>query len=310
MIPARPETRENASFAITVDFVRGEGDPSRPFRTMTSLMKSLSRFDRDLVKSVDIAIEPILLLEDVEAGSIKAWVATVLRSSDDDAIRSGDWKRVVGDYLVKGKYVLLEKLEGARSISEPKLLDDIQLALLQEAERTGGQTLLGYTAMSRAEIAAHVADVTESLEYLIEGDSATYESRDGEPVPFNVGLRVNEVELDELLTVRTITNHAQMILKIKKPDFLGASMWEFNYEGHPLQASVVDREWLTAFHKNGLGVRPGAALRADVELQTPYDDANDALPTRYLVVKVHEVIPPEPPPDQLKLLTSPDSVDI
>jgi hypothetical protein len=93
MLPARVEIRETAAFAITVDFVRGKGDPSRPFRTMIDLMEALARFDKDLVRSIDVSIEPVLLLEDVEAGSIKSWFISVLRSSDDTALRSGDWKR-------------------------------------------------------------------------------------------------------------------------------------------------------------------------------------------------------------------------
>jgi hypothetical protein len=78
VLPARPQIRESATFSITVDFVRGTGDPSRPFRTMIDLLGALARFDRDLIRSVDVTIEPVLLLEDVEAGSIKAWVATIL----------------------------------------------------------------------------------------------------------------------------------------------------------------------------------------------------------------------------------------
>jgi hypothetical protein len=60
---------------------------------MIDLMEALARFDKDLVRSIDVSIEPVLLLEDVEAGSIKSWFISVLRSSDDTALRSGDWKR-------------------------------------------------------------------------------------------------------------------------------------------------------------------------------------------------------------------------
>ena len=303
VLPARPEIRESATFAITVDFVRGKGDPSRPFRTMIDLMDALARFDRDLIRSVDVTIEPVLLLEDVEAGSIKSWVATVLKSTDDDAIRSGDWKKVVGDYLVKGKYLLLEKLEGVDTITQPRLLDEIQSGLLLEAEQTNVRALPGYVPMSRTRIAAHVADVTASLEYLEEGDTASYESRDGNPVPFNTHIRVDEAEISEMLAARTITNDVEMILKVKKPDFLGNSMWEFNHEGHPISASILDQGWLADFREHGLGVRPGVALRALVRVEASYDDDSEALPARYAVLKVYEVIPPKPPSEQLYLPT-------
>jgi hypothetical protein len=162
VLPARPQIRESATFAITVDFVRGTGDPSRPFRTMIDLLGALARFDRDLIRSVDVTIEPVLLLEDVEAGSIKAWVATILKSTDDSAIRSGDWKKVLGEYLVKGKYFLLEKLEGAQTITQPRLLDEIQSGLLLEAELTDVRSLPGY-----------VPSTEETLLRLLKASGAT-----------------------------------------------------------------------------------------------------------------------------------------
>ena len=268
---------------------------------MVSLMEALSRFDRDLVKSVDVTIEPVLLLEDVEAGSIKSWVATVLQSTDDDALRSGDWKKIVGDYLVKGKYILLNKLQGVDTITQPSLIEDIQATLLLEAESTDIAPMLGYTPLSRTQIAAHVVDVTDSLDFLEEGDRATFESREGEPVPFNTLLRVDPIELSEVLAARTITNDDEMILKVKRPDFLGNSMWEFNYEGHPVRASILDEEWLVEFRRHGLGVRPGVALRALVRIEAAYDEDNEALPARYTVLKVYEIIPPRPPMQQLHL---------
>jgi hypothetical protein len=295
------DLRETAAFAITVDFVRGKGDPSRPFRTMIELMEALARFDEDLVKSVDVTIEPVLLLEDVEAGSIKSWFITILRSSNDNAIQSGDWKRIVGDYAVKGKYALLKRLEGAQSVTDPRLLEEIQAELLAEAEQTNVRGLPGYTPMSKMRLAAHIADVTQSLEYLDEGDSATYEARGGQIVPFNQSLRVEETEITELLALRRVVNEMELILKIKKPDFLGLSMWEFRYDGHAIEAKNQDMAWLEEFHGNGAGVLPGGALRAIVRLEVAYDDENESLPAKYTVLKVIEVLPPPPKRDQRPL---------
>ena len=291
-------TRDTSAFAITVAFVKGEGDPSRPFRAMVALTEALSRFDADLVKSVDVGIEPVLLLEDVEAGSIRSWFVTVLRSADDTALKSGDWKKIVGEYAVKGKYALLKRLEGAESVTDPKLLEEIQAELLIYAEKTNVRGLPGYAPMSRTRLAAHIADVTASLEYLNDGDSATYETRDGQMVPFNQTLRVDEAEMTELLTVRIVSNTNELILKIKKPDFLGSSMWEFRYDGHAIEAKIQDLVWLGDFQDDGAGVRPGGALRAMVRVEIAYDEENDSLPPKYTVLRVLEVLPPPPRNDQ------------
>jgi hypothetical protein len=303
MTSEQREIQESSAFAITVDFVRGKGDPSRPFRTMIDLMEALGRFDRDLVRSIDVTIEPILLLEDVEAGSIKSWFISALKSSDDTALKSGDWKKIVGDYAVKGKYALLKRLDGATSVTDPKLLEGIQAELLIEAEKTNVRSLPGYAPMSRTRLAAHIADVTASLEYLDDGDSATYEGRKEQPVPFNQSLRVDEGELTELLAIRTMINDNELILKIKKPDFLGSSKWEFRYDGHAIEAKIQDYEWLDRFREDGAGVRPGGALRAMVRVEVAYDDENESLPPKYTILKVVEVLPPphQIEPQQLRL---------
>lgn len=267
---------------------------------MVGLLDSLRRLDRDLVRSFDVDIEPQLFLEDVESGSIKSWIATVLRSADDEALKSGDWKKLLGNYLVKAKYVVLEHLENVPTIAQPQLLERIQAELASATATSGLGLLIGYTPLTRTQLAAHIADITTSLEPLRNGDRATFEGFDGEPVPFNRGLRVNADEIQELLATRTISNDNELILKVKKPDFLGQSMWEFHYEGRTIQASILDTEWLEIFRRDGLGVRPGVALRALVKVQAGYDDDNEALPARYAILKVYEVIPPTAPVTQME----------
>ncbi len=192
-------------------------------------------------------------------------------------------------------------LEGAKSVTDPKLLEAIQSGLLLEAEKTNVRGLPGYVPMSRTRLAAHIADVTASLEYLDEGDSATFESREGKPIPFNRSLRINDVEMTEMLTTRTVINNNELILMVKKPDYLGSSMWEFHYDGRTIEAKIHDSAWLAKFHDDGAGLRPGGALRATVRVEVAYDDQNESLTPRYTVLEVLEVIPPPPHREQLLL---------
>ena len=170
--------------------------------------------------------------------------------------------------------------------------------MLIDAEKTNVRGLPGYAPMSRTRLAAHIVDVTASLEYLNDGDSAKYETREGQIVPFNQTLRVDEAEMTELLTARRVINENELILKIKKPDFLGSSMWEFRYDSHAIEAKIQDLVWLDEFHEDGAGVRPGGALRAIVRVEVAYDAENESLPPRYTVLKVLEVLPPPPKTDQ------------
>lgn len=86
----RKTRREMADFAIQVDFPPGSPDPARVFRSMTQLIDAFQRLDRELVRTIDLSIEPVLLLEDVEAGRVKTWLRAVLESVDDTALKEGD----------------------------------------------------------------------------------------------------------------------------------------------------------------------------------------------------------------------------
>ena len=49
-----------------------------------------------------------MVLEEIEAGSIKVWLRNILSSTDDQALKGLDWKPAVGKYLVRAKYAYLK----------------------------------------------------------------------------------------------------------------------------------------------------------------------------------------------------------
>src|SRR5438132_12178963 len=102
--------RGNADFALEIDFLPSSPDPARVFRSMTQLIDTFQRFDRELVQTIDLHIEPVMLLEDVEAGSVKSWLRAVLNATDDTGLQELNWRRIVGGYLVSAKYLLVDFL--------------------------------------------------------------------------------------------------------------------------------------------------------------------------------------------------------
>ena len=60
-----------SDYYLEVNFKKGTESPSRVFRTMSELIDTFQELDRHLVNSIDIRIEPVLLLDDIESGSIK-----------------------------------------------------------------------------------------------------------------------------------------------------------------------------------------------------------------------------------------------
>lgn len=83
-----------ADFCIEIDFEKGSESPSRVFRTMTGLIETFQDIDRDLIQSINQSInekiEPVVIIEDIEAGSLRTWLANRIRDIDDEALKNID----------------------------------------------------------------------------------------------------------------------------------------------------------------------------------------------------------------------------
>ena len=278
-----------ADFGIEVTFAAGTPDPARVFRSMTALIDSFHRFDKELVQTIDTAIEPVLLLEDIESGSLRTWLRNVLSSVDDSALESGDWKKIVGTYLMKAKYIVVNKLEGKTEITSREEIKDIEAGLLSAAEDTKIKRIPSYRPVPEAQIIEVIDGISNALRYLTAGDSAKLMTPDGE-AHFNLMLRVSPDALRDLLVKERITNELPMILKVKRPDYLGESMWDFKFGEHPIQAKILDVEWLSTFQQRKIHVRPGDAIRATVWHTVEYGFDAEVVREHYEITKVLEVI--------------------
>jgi hypothetical protein len=83
---------QKADFCIEIDFQKGTENPSRIFKTMTEMIEAFQLLDIDLVKSIHPEIAPVAIIEDVEAGSLRTYLAYLLRSTDDDALKNLEFR--------------------------------------------------------------------------------------------------------------------------------------------------------------------------------------------------------------------------
>jgi len=283
-----PQSKYPIDFGIQVDFDRDSPDPARVFRTMSGLIDSFQQLDRSLAGAVDVSIEPVLMLEDIETGSLKVWLRQILQSTDDQALKSGEWKKVVGNYLVEAKYIFLRFLEDKDKISSQEDMLRLQREITAAAEKTDVRWIPAYNPIPMPKLLEGIEGVNGALAYLGEKDKATFMSNDGD-TNFNLNLQFSISEMEELLTSEVITNESPMILRVKKPDYLGESRWEFVFE-HSIEAKILDAAWLLRFQNRGEDVRPGDALRVMVRTEVRYGYSHEVIGTRYSILKVIEVI--------------------
>jgi hypothetical protein len=290
----------DADFALEIDFVPGSPDPARVFRSMTQLIDTFQRFDRELVQTIDVNIEPVMLLENVEAGSIKSWLRAVLNATDDTGLQELNWKRIVGGYLVRAKYLTIDWLNKRTEIIGTAELDELQGEILKAAEATGVKRIPSYQPPSKFLLVRSIIDIGGSLNFLQKDDKVVFETKGGDRVDFNLSLRIVPESMKDLLVEESLSHTEEMILKVKKPDFLGESKWEFMHE-HVLEAKMLDVEWLTRFRNGEFVLRPGSAIRARVQVDVEYGVEREIVSRTFTILKVIEVMPP-PDVEQTKLL--------
>lgn len=278
-----------SEFAIEIRFNKDSPNPSRIFETVSGLIKNFESLDRDLVKYIDSKIETVIYLEDIEAGSIKVWLKEVLTAIPDESIKSLDWKKAVGYYLHKAKYIIINSLEGKTKITTNKELSDIQNKIFNVARETNVLQIPSYSPIPIKLLVENIDNINKSLSVLDIQDKANYISEEG-TAKFNLELNFAPNEIEELITKESIISESNMILKIKKPDYLGESMWEFRYDNKTIFAKIQDVVWLSKFQNREVNIRPKDAIRAKVEIKVNYDYDNTVIDVHYDIIEVLEVI--------------------
>ena len=272
---------------------------------MTELIERFQEIDKDLAGSIDVKIEPVMALEEIESGSITVWLRSALDAVEDSALKNLNWKPAVGKYLVKTKYLLINFLDNKTEISNRDEIENLSSQLLKAAQETDVRRIPTYSPVPTWRVLEFLCDISRSLEHLSSSDTAQFSTREGDEASFNLSFQYSPESLQELLTKETLTSTQEMILKVKKPDYLGSSMWDFRHEGRTLQAKIEDEQWLHNFQSRGQDVRPGDALRAKVVISVNYGYDGEVVETRYNIIEVIKTVPqseqitldlgPEPP---------------
>lgn len=276
-------------FLLTINFPAGVKNPQRIFSTASECISALQACDHMLLKSFPTSIQPIFVLEQVETGSLKMWLRQLLEVADDEALKNLDWKPAVGKYLVKGKYFLLKKLEGKKSLPSKAELREISDGLHELAKETDALRLPAYSRVTEVDIAEHAKIISDSLSSLEPGESISLDGDDGTAV-IDAEFSVTNEDINNLLVDQTLENTSELILMVRKPDFLGETKWDFRFNRRNLSVSIVDKDWLSSFQSGDIDIRPGDALRVRMKEKVSYDLNGEVVSEEREVIKVVSVI--------------------
>jgi len=289
---------KSINFCIDIKYVKGSGDPTRVFRSMTGLIEAFKSIDSHLIGSIHPGIKPEIILEEIEIGSVRTWFKYVLEQVNDDALNNLDWKPLVGQYLVKGKYILLNFIEKREKIETYSEIDELEKKLLAEATATDVRRIPYYRPVSKRQLLEDMVIINEAISPLSDLDEASYISSNNKAM-FNQDFAMTHDSIEALLTKERITNREVLILKVKKPDYLGESKWEF-HSGRIIPAKIEDFGWLMKFRARNpeAHVLPGDSLKVRVDHSINYGFEGEIISEDYVIV---EVIGVQHPPTQSDL---------
>ncbi len=272
-------------FCVEIQFPPGTRGPERIFKAVSAYIEALHALDATLVRSVDSSIRTVLLLENIESGSIKVWLKQFLEALPDEPLRKLDWRPVLGDFLVRGKYRAIKYLEGKIQLEDRKGLDALTTDLHQLAQETDLLQLPAYRSISPSDLAQGMRRISEAVSGLEGEERILFRCDDGDAAVDHT-LRITPENITEILAGETIANPAERILIVRKPDFLGDTMWEFRHEKNRYMASIEDRGWLADFRAGKKDIRPGDALRVMVLETSTYDLNGEVIDEHRVISKV------------------------
>lgn len=284
---ADDDTSEN-EFSFTIDFAKGVGDPRRVFDSASSLVDGFELLDEAMTGVVGNKIKTSIVLEDVQPGSLKVKLKNVLTAIPDEAIKDLQWKKAVGHYLLKGKYLVLKFLDDEKAAT-PAGLEDLRDNLHELGSDTDIRHLRDYAPIHEGRLVASLDQIQNAKRMLGPNDRLTVQTEDK---TYEVDLTKTQdySDIAEVQEVKETESRGEIILTIRKPDLLGQAMWQFSHGKNNISAAIQDEKWLTDFHDRKIPLYSGDALRCLAKFTYVYDEGGALIEQKIEILSILEVI--------------------
>lgn len=275
---------------LKIDFIEDDGSPARVFEIAAQIIRSFEDLDRALITSVDSTISTMLVLEDVEKSSLKVVLRNILKQIDDQALKELDWKPLVGQYLVKAKQITVQWLDRKIEEDEDAGIEDLTERLQKLAIETDVRHIPDYPRLNPSRIAQPLDEFQRAKSKLRPGEGLTI-TLDSKEYRVDLGSTWMPSEhMSDVKGDRVLSNDSDMLLVIKKPDFLGKSQWSFRHGKANFSAPITDENWLDEFHSGKHPLSPGDALMVRVRFEHIYSEKGDLIESDKKIIKVMDLI--------------------
>lgn len=281
---------DGEEFSIHIQYDRMDKSPERIFMGIAGIIESFKGIDNELVRCIDSDIESVLLLEDVESGSILLRLKNVVENIPDDALKSGDYKRLVGEYLCRAKYKILEFISRHDTISTEQEARDLESEIKDLAESTEVNALGCYSCPTRHSFMDALYNMSIAMNNFHERDSVSMELGKDSRVLVNKDFSLTKEQILDLCKGDTLENDMEILLQVRRPDFLGNMQWEFRHGENKIVAKIKDHEWMERFRSHQFNVSPGDSLKVKMHSVLTYGKSSELLDEKNTITEVLDVV--------------------
>ena len=293
--------RYEIEYSITYDFDIEAEDPSRIFYSLGGIIETSKEIDILLGRSINAEIEVQQYLSGIETGSILAKIREWLIMPDDQ-LRLGEQlnQPQIQQYINQSRDRVLEELSTPQELNKIESIDSM-ITDIENIAETSGISNVHFEPPPKLEIADQMQKISRKIQPVSDFDKVIYTSTGENPIILNPQFTVDLKSLESQAADEILENESNIILRIKRPDYLGDSRWEFKHGPRALSAKMTDSEWMERFRKREFSIKPGDSLKVRLMTRSAYDKKRELLSENHEVTKVFEIIPTEDP-DQPNLI--------
>ena len=279
-------------YEIKLDFVPGDNNPENLFTAFANAIKYFKKVDKMLARTIAHDYDISSSLMEVKSGSLRASFRTnvELKETELHAPNTPDELETrIKSYLHNGRKTITQGL-----FDFEKGNDEHINQIIEEVKKVAADTGISeepfFAPPSKDEMKT-IIDAAQDTGKILDDKASLFYSADNEAA---IELP-RKIKMDETLFVdeenrKILPSIQELILKIKKPDYLGDSKWEMKHGNNNLHCKIEDAVWIEKFKSKSVFAFPGDSLRCNIRIVHEYDSKLNLIKSEYFIVEVLDVI--------------------
>ena len=267
------------------------------FYVMSHFLEAQEKSSNLILSILDTNSVAYQQLDFIQKGSLIVKIYDILKSLNDEEIRDKGWVYIGREVIIAAKNAVIEYISKKEEINNKTDIENIKDAIIENTKQKipSDQTLLLESA-GNGVIASYVDISLEPYKKLSQTQEIFYTNPDGKTIKINKSCSFNTSSVEEDLSfVETIKN-VQLILLVKKPDYIGESQWDFQMvsggNAYQLQGKILNKEWLEGFQNSDLPYKdmplPKDALKVIADLKIVKKSEKDKNPK--VTCQIHKIL--------------------